>query len=464
MKKYQTILLLFYLLMATVSCQNFDPTSSTAPYPPTTKAIEGLINEPYSFDEITMPEVWSSFQSFEEMMEACQIPEGVLSKLSTEALILTCLNHPLALSYTAYNDELKGVDVICKTSNVFQELLNRPDGMNQLVRYYDSFPEVKVWTPTLKNTNSEVSIASINLVELIIANNLSKVDDIVKREVLTDAINKWKIRKETDNNLFSWFSLAKTVYLAEKAIPTKSPTVSGGNVIGYVYLQTTFDQNVTGYSRQEMLPSEIAELDAYYIQHYPNATFDASSTWYYNCHSYAWNISDGGTTCWIQDDGNCHLSRYWTNDYYCSTNFPGLASKIYYYNSDHSAVKISENLYLSKWGCCPRMYHAPGYGPYSNMSQRHYYRPVSVLDVLDGNDLTAVGVTNYYSTDIQDNSRFTYSWTVERANGTPTGFNASPNGYMNTIVFNQTGLFNISCDVYYQGSYVGSQWLEVAVE
>ena len=441
-----------------IACQDVAPASSSLPK---TKSIDYSINEPYSFDAITQKEVWSTFHCFEEKMEACQVPDELLSNMTTEALMMTCLNHPLALSYTAYNDERDGVNVICQMSNAFQELLRRSDGINQLVQYYSSYPEVVVWETGFKTTKEVVSITTLSFIELLIANNLSKVDGQLKLEVLAPAVFGWKERKEANKQLFSEYSICKTRYLADRVSPTK---VSGGDIIGTAYFQTPYGQGVMGYYLSEMTPSEVQSSNAYYIQHYPNASYEGPSTWSYNCHSYAWNISNGGIYCWIVYDSTCNLSSYWTNDYFCSTNYPGSGSRVLYYNSDHSAVMNSQNNYTSKWGSGPLMSHAPGDGPYANMNQRWYYRPAYVLDVLDGNDLTSVGVTNYYYTDIQDNSRFTYSWTVERANGSQTGFSATPNGYSNAVVFNQMGLFNVTCDVYYQGSYVGSQWLEVAVE
>ncbi len=110
---------------------------------------------------------------------------------------------------------------------------------------------------------------------------------------------------------------------------------------------------------------------------FPNATILSSSTVTYNCHSYAWNLSDGGSTiCWIdQTNGKePNLSKYWTDDYYFETTEQN-AVKVFYYNSDHSAIvsPTVSGMYESKWGAGPLMRHAPGYGPYLNMNERKYY-------------------------------------------------------------------------------------------
>lgn len=45
----------------------------------------------FSFDEVTKPEVWKSFKNVEEMKAACQIPDDILSKMSTEELAKVCI-------------------------------------------------------------------------------------------------------------------------------------------------------------------------------------------------------------------------------------------------------------------------------------------------------------------------------------------------------------------------------------
>ena len=51
---------------------------------------------------------------------------------------------------------------------------------------------------------------------------------------------------------------------------------------------------------EELSDEEIEAINNEYITSYPQAIFLDDATTTYNCHSYAWNISAGGTTvCWI---------------------------------------------------------------------------------------------------------------------------------------------------------------------
>lgn len=148
---------------------------------------------------------------------------------------------------------------------------------------------------------------------------------------------------------------------------------------GTIYTPNGSAIRVTYYN--EMSSSEIAYYDNYYSELYPNATLVGSSSTTYNCHSYAWNITEGGQVCWINASSSIYtyntdnLSKYWTDESYIETTESN-ATKVFYYNSDHSAIiKTSDRTkYISKWGSVPLMEHAPGYGPYPDMVNRHYYK------------------------------------------------------------------------------------------
>lgn len=84
--------------------------------------------------------------------------------------------------------------------------------------------------------------------------------------------------------------------------------------INQLVAQTTPRGNpVTSCQRPEIFSYQ-DKLDwgtAYAIA-YPNATEQgtATTTSTYNCHSYAWNMSEGGPTCWINTPGD---DTYWTD-------------------------------------------------------------------------------------------------------------------------------------------------------
>lgn len=149
-------------------------------------------------------------------------------------------------------------------------------------------------------------------------------------------------------------------------------------VIGVSTIYTKGGKAVEVFFCSDMDSISKVQYNAEYQKEFPNATILASSTAKYNCHSYAWNLSDGGTTvCWINTlttSDSPNVSNYWTDGYYYETTEAN-AKKIHYYKSDHSAIVSATvpGMYESKWGAMPLMRHAPNYGPYLNMNLRSYY-------------------------------------------------------------------------------------------
>lgn len=69
------------------------------------------INEPYIYPILPGTKEWENFNSRNEMMAACQIPTEIVASMSTEALTLSVINHPLLdTNVLSYNDYKEGLD------------------------------------------------------------------------------------------------------------------------------------------------------------------------------------------------------------------------------------------------------------------------------------------------------------------------------------------------------------------
>ncbi|MCF0255443.1 MAG: hypothetical protein HUK10_04020 [Bacteroides heparinolyticus] len=245
-----------------------------------------------------------------------------------------------------------------------------------------------------------------------------------------------------------------------------------------VALYTKCGKSVTGIILSEMSTAEISQIDAYSISTYPNAVYLGSSTRTYNCHSYAWNMTQGGQTCWVDatiSTSNDNLSKYWTADYYGETTEQN-AQKIFYYESDHSAVtSLVSGMYESKWGKGPLMRHAPGYGPYPSMNIRKYYRHSKINGVLScssGVGATHVGISSFYTPvgadAVFEGDYVREAWTIEDAKGDDaigTKANISISGACATVSFNTPGLYDLSYIIYLtSGEVLGTFWFQAIVE
>jgi len=125
-------------------------------------------NDAYDFPVKPGTEEWKTFQTHNEMLKACQIPERILNNMSTAALVETVLNYPLLLDMMAYNNIQYGFDQVASRFNGLQELLNREDTGTELIARYHTMDPVAIeddWTDVEKGLysfhfrNIEVTLA-----------------------------------------------------------------------------------------------------------------------------------------------------------------------------------------------------------------------------------------------------------------------------------------------------------------
>lgn len=119
-----TIFLLLYVLVSTV-----------------TKQEQIMVDEPYVFPIRPGSAEWLSFTSRSEMVDACQIPEDILPRLTTEALLETILTYPMIdeMRMLFADEELKSMEYgfwhIANSFNGLEEFMNREDALTVLEHY-----------------------------------------------------------------------------------------------------------------------------------------------------------------------------------------------------------------------------------------------------------------------------------------------------------------------------------------
>lgn len=152
----------------------------------------------------------------------------------------------------------------------------------------------------------------------------------------------------------------------------------------YISLRTPNNSQIEGILYNELSDYEKQQISAQIRNQYPNAQIVDDPSNLYNCHSYAWNIIEGGSKCWInhaKKDGSANLSLYWQDNSYEQTT-GSLYAKIHYYRGDHSAVSSSvTGKYESKWGSGPLMRHSPADVPsiYQASYRNYYLRKIALL-------------------------------------------------------------------------------------
>ena len=94
----------------------------------------GGADAPYEYPVRPGMDAWAQYQSLEEQIEACQVPEELLSAMTTEALVETVADYPLLVNILAYSNPgdgdagiIRGAGDVMGYCNALKELSRRPD-------------------------------------------------------------------------------------------------------------------------------------------------------------------------------------------------------------------------------------------------------------------------------------------------------------------------------------------------
>ena len=129
--RLKQILQLLTLLVLVCSCS--DEVLNQANYE---TSVNGF-NPSFSFDSIASNGSWRSY-SIQQKFDACQIPDSIISNLSTEQLVELCASHPLNPLCYAYNNPMQGALIIMHNFNGFEELQSRSDAAEKLINFYEN--------------------------------------------------------------------------------------------------------------------------------------------------------------------------------------------------------------------------------------------------------------------------------------------------------------------------------------
>jgi hypothetical protein len=135
---------------------------------------------------------------------------------------------------------------------------------------------------------------------------------------------------------------------------------------------------VTANIYGEMTSYQVTNTNNLAASQYPNSQRLADASAKYNCHAYAWYLSEAPASprYWIENPGD---DKYWQDGSYIQICNGSEAAKISYANGDHSAIRSTvAGKYDSKWGQWPLLRHDPTYTPYDT-SVLNYYVPTTIV-------------------------------------------------------------------------------------
>ncbi len=143
------------------------------------------------------------FKSYQERVDACQIPNDIIMYIPTSKLAKICVDYPLFEIMTAHNNLQVGYNQVSTEFNGFNELLNRNDSGDALIRLYKSL-KISV-LDNMKNAIDRGRYrARIFHLEFLLSDErvIEKLNNNQIHELLSETLVKLKEKKKRNIPVF----------------------------------------------------------------------------------------------------------------------------------------------------------------------------------------------------------------------------------------------------------------------
>ena len=448
-------------------------------------------NQVYDYPNINSEEIKNL--SFNELIQIHQIPKNILSNLSTDTLIKTCIKYPLFTRIFGINNYKIGAKTIFNEFNGFRELFGRPDATPSLIKAYQQMKPCNYnWNNINKKTPVDLVFIKLMLNRTVIINKLNDNELIF---LSNEIVNKLIKKSYLNNGFFANYDLNVSAFLLANILTKRKSFTNYSNKLqnnikkftntGYCDFETkkfiieqsnsnkdTNSANISDiksksiitiytprgtpvfvykenreYSNNELL--YFNNIFSWYVDKYNDPDKicrigDASPQ--YNCHGYAWHVSEGGGNVDMSIFGE--VKKYWEDGSYIQVSDEKDAKKIEYYNINgngektpsHSAIASPlQGVYISKWALCGLYKHRADICEpmVTNTRNRDYYVPTKIKGCVN------IPIYSLKSYSVANITNGNFLWTSS-----------------NNIVINNINKNKISA---YAKTNIGSAWIKVVI-
>ena len=312
---------------------------------------------------------WKSFNCARERILALQIPDSLISQISTRRLLELCLDFPYLTDMYAFENHQQGFMCMISEYNGYGELLKRNDIMDELLYEYSkiglSVPFLSSASNLEKGKYSFKCDLLVKLIKTIEA--INGLPESVDERLLTQTeINIGIIQSHPE--LFGTMckESLSSFYHAKKMSTYTNDSRYDGEIVykdgAYYRLSTrntpASSNVVVGTLTSSDLDSIEVDVLVYNVLHnYNNVNVVGVPTRKYNGHGHAWYQSDGHPFDWVwigvvsDQDEDVYKQD---GSYYSVT--PTQATHVVYSN-EHTAIRLPNGRYRSKWDILPLVEH-----------------------------------------------------------------------------------------------------------
>ena len=333
-----------------------------------------------SFDYPIKPstEEWAKYNSTLDRIKVLQIPETTLKRLATESLLDICLDYPFLLEVCLDGKYQKNFELITSQFNGLQELLGRKDLYDALLEKNETLMDEASLEKLTDVKEKTLYAFKCFAVEFILTQQVI-TDNIVIRSKLPEVFSSNStIRKQHEDIFWSindvpYKIMQNSNYL--KSITSLSPPS------GYIAANVRTPNNTLIEDSWRLTGPDFASNSQEYIyymtiysQHSSASLIEVPSK-KYNCHGYAWHYYDypiDSNKVWIGYYTSAAEDVYWNDESYIEV--PEAIGEKVSYSGDHSAIRLPNNRYISKWQYGVLTEHDPNDVPSSYLNGTTYKR------------------------------------------------------------------------------------------
>ena len=166
-------------------------------------------------------EEWKSLKSYEEQLNAYNIPLDILKDISTAELVKICLAYPEFSVINAFNDRCIGLNNMMSQFNGFRELFARDDAAKEMIKVYSKISPLAIgkdWTLLQQGRYGFY----INCVELLLSHGMiiQKFDMHDTQALLDVVVLKYEQKKQLPE-IYSLWDLSPTAGLCLSIIDSE---------------------------------------------------------------------------------------------------------------------------------------------------------------------------------------------------------------------------------------------------
>lgn len=317
--------------------------------------------------------------SISKTKQQLQLSKEELGQRTTKDLLEICLNYPYIIDCLFYDNIQEGIDSLISDFNGFPELLSRTDFIDCALSKLEDFPkEIENVLKLNDKEKGKLSFQHMIMGMLISMDSVFYSINTEQKDHLIQAITSCSTLKKCHTDIFGSLSYypyllikekntkrERSEYLNTDTIPITIYTPNE-SIVPDTYWIDGDDYNYT--------PIELSYLENSLYINYDGAILIGPPSKKYNCHAYAWRVSEGGSQVWIGYNTNTAENIYWTDSSYVEVP-ESLATKVSYdeNTANHSAIRINSEWYQSKWGEGPLVKHHPNACPYNTSFPKKYY-------------------------------------------------------------------------------------------